>query len=65
MKSQHFCDFGGPCHLWHLGFFTDHLKLVKSIPGNSKMVEVFTVNCFRLKCSLYPNSSINKKITHM
>ena len=32
MKPQHFCYCSGPCHLWHLLVFTNHLKLVKLIP---------------------------------
>ena len=32
MKSQNFRDCGEPRRLRHFGFFTNHLKLVKSIP---------------------------------
>ena len=31
MKSQNFHDCGAPRHLWHLGFFKNHLKLVNLI----------------------------------
>ena len=32
MKPQNFDDCGGLGHLRHLVFFTNHLKLVSSIP---------------------------------
>ena len=32
MKPQNFLDSGGPWRLWYLGFFTNDLKLVNSIP---------------------------------
>ena len=31
MRSQNFHDCGAPWHLWHLGFFKNHLKLVNLI----------------------------------
>ena len=31
MNPQKFRDWTGPWHLRHLGFFTNHLKLVNSI----------------------------------
>ena len=45
MKPQNFRDCGGPWHLQHLqhlGFFTNHLKLVNSIP------DIYLINCIIL-----------------
>ena len=42
MKPQNFCDCGGPWHLQHLGFFTNHLKLVNLIP------DIYLINCIIL-----------------
>ena len=32
MKPYNFCDCSGPWHLQHPGFFTNHFKLISSIP---------------------------------
>ena len=32
-KAPNFCNCDGPWHFWHFGFFTNHLKLVNSIPA--------------------------------
>ena len=43
MKPQSFSYCGGPCRLKHLGFFTNHLKVVNSIESdkNTDDEEVF------------------------
>ena len=39
----------------------DAREFILSPLSNTKMVAVFIVNCFRLKCSLCLHSSINRK----
>ena len=39
----------------------DDRVFILSPLSNSNMVAVFIVNCFKLKCSLCPHSSINRK----
>ena len=39
----------------------DDRVFILSPLSNSKMVAVFIVDCFKLKCSLYPDSSIIRK----
>ena len=34
MRPQKFRDWGGPWDIRHLGFYTNHLKLVNSIPDD-------------------------------
>ena len=38
IKPQNYRDFRGPWRLKHLSFFTNHLKLVNSIPSFIKII---------------------------
>ena len=54
MKPQNFCNCGGPWHLWHLVFFTKHLKLVNSITEKyAESLSSIPVNFAPEKCFIF------------
>ena len=64
MKPKNFRDCGGPWCLWHLGFFTNHLKLVNSIPVNYVEIKCPLSTFLCRNICMKENSSTNSAVSY-